>query len=140
MTTKQYLNRAYHLNNLIDSKLAELDKLKDLRFNISGNTSGVAVQASKETTEAKYASVILRIAEYEDYINNEINNLIEIKSEISAVISKLEDNSEKAVLSYRFLNYYKFEKIAEEMNYSLRQTYRVYNAALNHIEDVTKCH
>ena len=58
----------------------------------------------------------------------------ELHKEIDASIEAMKDESEKAVLRYRYIMGLKWEEIAEEMHYSERRVHYVHGDALRHFE------
>lgn len=55
---------------------------------------------------------------------------IDLYAEIFADIERLEDETEKAVLTYRYLRRYSWEKICVEMEYQWAQVHRIHARAL----------
>ena len=55
---------------------------------------------------------------------------IDLYAEIFADIERLEDETEKAVLTYRYLRRYSWEKICVEMGYQWAQMHRIHARAL----------
>ena len=55
---------------------------------------------------------------------------IDLDAEIFADIERLEDETEKAVLTYRYLRRYSWEKICVEMGYQWAQMHRIHARAL----------
>lgn len=55
-------------------------------------------------------------------------------SEVQRQIELLEDESEKTVLTLRYLRNYNWEKICVEMEYSWRQVHYIHSRALEHFE------
>ena len=55
--------------------------------------------------------------------------LLRIQNEIEAAIDELDDPGEQVVLRMRYLTYMKWEDIAEELGYEMRQIYRIRNRA-----------
>ena len=78
-----------------------------------------------------------RVARYADFaaqVDAQIDKLIDIKQEIAAVITEVPDTTLRTLLTKRYLNFEKWEKIAVDLNYSWRQVMRLHGQALRAAE------
>ena len=97
MNAKEYLQQAYRLNELIDSNQRELDQLRALSTSIS------AVDVSKERVQGgadshdKIGSIIAKIVDLNDIINDEIDRFVDLKTDIHNKIMLIPDNTETSV-------------------------------------------
>ena len=64
----------------------------------------------------------------------ELNRKWEIRKTIINAIEEMEDETEKLVLKFRYINGWKWERIAEEMSYSNMHVYKIHGKALEHLE------
>lgn len=134
MTAKQYLRRAYRLNDLINSDLAELEQLKVLSTSVSSpNLSGMPSSGTRKQ-EAPFVNAVMKIIELEKVIDAEIDHFVDLKKEIRDVINKVPDNSQKLVLKLRYIQFLKWESVAAEMDLSLKQVHRIHNEALKNVK------
>lgn len=132
--TKRYLNQAYRLNELIQSDKDELNDLEQLKDSIPGiDYSKDKVQVSP-TNEASYAKIIAKIDNLVRVIHADIENLLDLKLEIRTVISNVRKNDHRLVLQLRYLNFYKWSKIAEVMNVSERTAIRIHDDAIRKVK------
>ena len=132
--TKRYLNQAYRLNELIQSDKDELNDLEQLKDSIPGiDYSKDKVQVSP-TNEASYAKIIAKIDNLVRVIHTDIENLLDLKLEIRTVISNVNKNAHRLVLQLRYLNFYKWSKIAELMNVSERTAIRIHDDAIRKVK------
>ena len=79
MTAKEYLQQAYRLNELIDSDVHELERLRDLAGRISSPNFGERVQSSRNL-DAPFVKYLGDIMEMEEKIQK--LHLPEIKTGI----------------------------------------------------------
>ena len=77
-----------------------------------------------------WTDAAIKVMELEERINGEIARLCELKRQIGEAIDAVEDGRYRTLLELRYRNYYTFEKIAVEMNYSYMQVHRLHKAAL----------
>jgi len=70
----------------------------------------------------------------ENEVKKEINTLIRLKSEIKAVIDAVPSQIERELLEYRYINCWRWNKIARAMNYNVDSLWRIHKNALKNIE------
>lgn len=133
MTAKEYLSRAYRLNERINSYLAELDDLMALACSIS-SPSFEEKYGGTRPTDPPFVRAIEKIDCLEREISLEIEKLISVKKEINEAIRSVPDNREQALLRYRYINNYTWEKIGVLMDTSERTARRMHGSALSHFK------
>lgn len=132
--SQQYLSQAYRLDELIDSDLKELEQLKSLATCVSSPNLSEMPHSPNRSTEPSFVRCLPKINDLEDEINNELDKYLDLKLEIRTSINALTNNDEKALLKYRYINFYDWETICEKMNVSLRTAYRIHSTALRNIK------
>lgn len=135
MTAKEYLNRAFLLNNRINDKLIKLDCLKEMSESISSPSFEEKFSGTKNTA-TPFSRYIEKINSLENEIAADIKMLDEVKAEIDTQIDKLEDPYEQLILRYRYLLFMPMGQIAKKAHYTLRWTQRIHNRALENFERV----
>ncbi|MEG2050905.1 MAG: DUF1492 domain-containing protein [Oscillospiraceae bacterium] len=136
----KFLKQAYRLNELIESNLVELQKFKDLSTHITANISKEAVQGGMNSD--KIGSIVVRIVELQNTIDDEIDSYVDIEKDIRNAINEVQNRNEQLLLRLKYLEFLSLEKIAGRMGYSTKQVNRIHIEALNHIKipkDVPKC-
>lgn len=135
MNAKQYLKQAYRLNELIKSNQDELNALRESAISISGiDYSKDKVQSSKSSGDAGFVNIVAKIVELEDSINDDIAMCISLKNEIRTVINNVQDADEKILLRLRYINFYTWEQVCENMSVSLRTAHRIHSSALKNVK------
>lgn len=132
MTVKEYLHQAYRLDQKISSDLEEVAALREMTSSVSSPQLTERVQTSK-CQDAPFVRCLEKIMEMEDRINNEIDLLMELKKEIRAVITTVEDTDERMVLKYRYVHNYTWEQIGDELHADARTVRRWHGKALQHV-------
>ena len=132
MNAEQFLKQAYKLNEQIKCDKEELESLRSLAESVSGDMTQERVQTS--TVGDKIVNIIAKIVDLENEINEEIEQLIELKKNIRDVINQVENVNEKLVLKYRYLLFFQWDKICDKLNYSRRQIRRIHDSALENIK------
>lgn len=129
MTSKEYLQQAYRLNELIDSDLRELERLRDLASRISGSNFGERVQSSRNP-DPPFVKYLGDIDEMERKIHKELCDLVALKNGILTVLNEMADHDERLLLTYRYLNNRSWSDIASSLHVSSRTVHRIHASAL----------
>lgn len=132
MTTKEFLNQAYRIDQRINSKLEQIISLHALATKATSTLSDMPV--SKTESQSKMAEIIAKIVDLEAEINRDIEKLVEIKQNIVSTIKKVQNPELQTLLELRYLCFRTWEQIAVEMNYDLSWVHRLHNRALNKIK------
>ena len=134
MTNKdkiKYLKRYITLDREIEHKLREIDhwRAKLTRIMPVYTTEPKGGGSIRGKTE----NIIAKIVDLEKEIDADIDRLVAIRDGIKTIIEAVEDDRERLLLQYRYLDGKTFEKIAVEMNYSWRQIHRLHSKALTNV-------
>lgn len=130
MTAKEYLRQAYRLNELIDSRITELERLRDYSTRLTScSFDGERVSKSR-STEAPFARIIEKIVDLEKVINRDIDRYVDFKTEMNTAIDRVSNVDERLLLRYRYLNNYSWDDIAQLLNVSGRTVHRIHSTAL----------
>ena len=132
MTTKEYLQQAYRLDQKINSDIAEVNALRGIAASVSSQQLADRVQTSRRG-EAPYVRSLEKIMEMEDKINAEIDLLVDLKDEIRGIITTVANTDERMVLRYRYVHNYTWEQIANELHVDARTVRRWHGNALRHV-------
>ena len=129
MTAKEYLKRAYLLDKQINVEIQELDSLKSMRGQVQGVFYGERI-GSNPNREALFVKTLEKIWDREQKINEKIDKLVDLKTEIDAAIDQMENVEERLLLKYRYLKNESWEDIAMDLNVSYRTVHRIHASAL----------
>ena len=132
MTAKEYLRQAYRLDQKINSDLEEMAALREMAASVSSPQLTERVQTSRNT-DAPFVRCIEKIMDLEHRINQEVDLLVDLKEEIRAVITTVEDTDERMVLKYRYVHNYTWEQIGNELHADSRTVRRWHGKALTHV-------
>lgn len=131
MTAKEYLQQAYRLDLRIDIKTEQVFRLRALLTKATANLS--SVPASSPENGRKMEEILARIADLEAEINADIDALIRLKEEVMAQIKAVGVPEMVTLLEMRYLNNSTWEEIAVAIHCSIRNVYRLHDAALEKI-------
>lgn len=133
MAAKEFLKHAYRLNELINSDLEELQNLRELSRSVSSPVLEEKVSRTK-CTDPPFEKYVIRIVDLEQQIQQEVEQLIKLKSDIREAINQMENVDEKLLLRYRYINFLNWEEICVNLNVSMRTVHRLHSSALQHLK------
>ena len=140
MTVKEWLKKGRRLN----IEIAELEKAKENAFNLACGGSGVSggekVQTSREnSTEGKFSAY----AQYSADMDNRLKELYTYQRKMLKLINRVDDSTYRALLIAYYVNCETWDRTADIIGYSVKQTQRKHGHALLEIdkffENVPKC-
>lgn len=137
MTAKEYLNRAYRVNEMINSNKRQIERLQDMATNVTSNFDE-RVQSSPGSDRT--AKIVDKIIMLKSKINDDTERMIDLLGEIKATIDNVSDADEKLLLTLRYVEFMKWEKIIDEMHFSKTQVHRTHRNALKNISILESWH
>ena len=132
MDTKQYLQQISRLDRMINNKLAEISQLRELAMSVSAVKNEERVQTTPNFDNI--GTAYCKIAEMEEKLDKLIDEYVDKKNLIISQIDGIENETYYEILFARYIEKKTFEKIADEMNYSFRNTTRLHGRALREFE------
>ena len=131
MTTKEYLSQAFHIDHQINSKLEQLQALRDLATKTTSPMNDMPGSPTRNVT--KMEDAVIKIIALSEEINNDVDRLVDLKIEITHAIKKVDDVECALLLELRYLCFKTWEQIAVELGYDIRHVYRLHQLALQKI-------
>ena len=128
----KYLKRYINLDREIDRKLEEVARLRSKLTRVTEVYS--TEPRGGGSIYGKTEEIIAKIVDLEKEIDADVDRLVAIRDGIKTIIEAVEDDRERLLLQYRYLDGWTFEKIAVEMNYSWRQIHRLHSKALTNLK------
>lgn len=128
MTAKEYLRSIKYLDNAINAKQRELDRLRHDAENIkaiSYDKDKVQFSAPSDSTK-----IIDKIIDLSKEINSEIDRLIDLKAEARERISRVYSDNFISLLTDLYINGVTLEQEAEKMDSSYSTICRWHGQAL----------
>ena len=132
MTAYEYLSQLTYIDRRIQYDLMELEELRLRSMSVSSPNLGETV-AHTQSNDAPFVKVLEIIWQKEERVKREIAELEQKREEIRGAIERLENEDERLVLLYRYLQGMKWEAIAYELHVSLSTIKRWHKAALSKI-------
>ena len=128
MTAKEFLSRAYLLDQQIKSKLEQIESLRALSLKCTSSTDGERVSGSSDPK--KLENVMAKIIDMESEISADIERLVDIKEEISKAVAAVENPLQRLLLEYRYILCKKWPEVAEAIGLSERSTFEQHGKIL----------
>ena len=133
MSVKEFLERARHLDDGINSQIAELTHLRELSMKISSSRLEEHIDHSAPQ-EAPFAKWVERIVDKEKEINDNIDRLVAVKLEISDYIGTVESVEWQCLLRNRYVLCKQWSDVAEAMGYSVSTVKQLHKKILKNLE------
>lgn len=134
MTAKQYLQQAYHLDARINSKISQVDSLRELATKCTSVMTGMPRNPSPSTS--LMADAVGKIIDLEAEINRDIDKLVDLKQEIVNVLKQLDDFQLRLLLELRYLCFQSWDEIAASMNVTTSWVFKLHRNALRAVEEI----
>ena len=131
MKAKEYLSQAYRLDQRIDAKIEQVMSLRNLAAKATSTLSDAMPSGTRNVHRME--DIIIKIIDFENEINADIDRLVDLKREIMRVIKALPNPEYQTLLELRYLCFKSWEQIAIEMNYSIQHIYRLREKASKEI-------
>lgn len=131
MNAKEYLLQARYLDERITSKTQQIASLNDLATRCTTTFSDMPRNPNRGGS--KIEDCVIKIIELEESIKKDIEKLVDLKSEIMAVIKAVPNVEYQTLLEKRYLCFITWEQIAVDMNYSMQHVHRMHSAALKEV-------
>ena len=132
MTAKEFLSQAYRIDQRINSKLEQVQALRNQAENATATLSPTPRSASPDLHSME--SILVKIFSLEHEINADIDTLVDLKREIMRAIKDVKNVEYQLILEQRYLCFKRWEQIAVDMNVASRTLYMLHERALAEIE------
>lgn len=127
--TKEELKSILYLDQLINSKLRQLDQLKAYRARLPAGSSDTGPVQSGVSDPT--ASMATKITDMDRAINREIDRLVDLKESARVLFCKLDgDLRLKLIMELRYLECLDWRGVAERSGYNSRHVYKLHGQAL----------
>ena len=133
MNAKEFLRQIKKLDRLIENKLIEIQRWKDIANNTTATLSGERVQSSGNPQ--KIADAICRYIDLEREINQDIDELVEAKKDVIGVIEQL-NATEYDVMHKIYVQHLTLEDVADAYDRTYSWVTTIHGRALKHVQNI----
>lgn len=124
MTTKQWLQRAWGIEDEINTLLATKEIIRQSLLSTTAKLGGDPVQSTKDPHKYDRLAIIIGT------IDGLIDKRYDTENEIIEAIGRLEKPLHRRIMLLRYIDRMTFPLIAEEINMSQRHVERLHGMAL----------
>ena len=128
---KNYLSQEYYIDKRVITLQDELTMLESKLERCTASYTSIRGGGSQPTFEYNLDKVM----KYREILNHEIDNLIEHKRSIKQTIAKLCNDKERLILYKKYINFQTFESIADDLDITPRQVYKIYKKSLENLQE-----
>ena len=128
MTAKQWLGRARNIDHEIDNLVREKQSVKDRLTKITQSYESDGAQMTKDPHKFD------RLAELENEIDQQVDELVETKREIIAVIQRLKNRPQRMALQDYYIAMMTWEETAVDLHYSFQGVMQLRKRAIAEVE------
>lgn len=136
LSAKEFLKQARHIDQRINSKLEQVQSLRELATKATATLSDMPRSATPNIHRME--DVICKMMELESEINADIDELINTKHEVMAVIKMVERPEYQSLLELKYLCMKTWEEVAAELGYVYRQITRMHGHALEQVDAILR--
>lgn len=136
MNVREWLEGLKRLDELIDAKIAEKERVRTLMVNTVGSLDGMP--HAPGITD-KVGNLTVKLITLEEELNALIDKYVDDKAEIVKAIEQLPDR-EYGVIHRYYIRRMTLEQAAEDMGYCTMQIWRIKENGLNILQDVMECY
>ena len=136
LSAKEFLKQARHIDQRINSKLEQVQSLRELATKATATLSDMPRSATPNIYRME--DVICKMTDLESEINADIDELIDTKHEVMAVIKKVERPEYQSLLELKYLCMKTWEEVAAELGYVYRQITRMHGHALEQVDAILR--
>ena len=134
MMASLFMSRAFRLEEQVQSKLQQIERLRSLASKVTSNTANEPVSHTRDVTEMQDA--VIRIMEEEEILKTRIKMLMDVKEQIRDVIEQVDDVTLQLILEKRYLLYESIKEIAADLGYTYRWTEKKHKKALQEADRI----
>ncbi len=137
MNAKEYLSQALWLDQRVNTKLEQLQTLRDLSMRVSANLT-VEKVAGGNNKKGHMENTVVRIVDLEKEIKKDLERSIAIKAEIMNAISQVDDPIGQIILEMRYINGKGWDEISGSLNYKDSSIFKIHSRALKEVNRIKK--
>lgn len=131
MGAKEYLEQVKLFDVRINNYLEELERLKSLVTKVTSTWKGDVVSGGGN--QDKLGDAIARIVDLQHEVNQAIDDYVDKRNEIGAILDKIADPDQLRVLYKRYFDGLTWEQIACDMHMTYRNVCYIHGRALQSV-------
>lgn len=134
---KEYLKQAFRYSEMLKASLEEIESIRSMSTNIASPDLTKERVNKSHSSDPAFVNAVIKLADLEKQVDQEIVDLLDMKQEIRNTINQVSDVNGVLILRYRYLDFMKWEDIADKMGYySIKSLHRIHHSALEEVADI----
>lgn len=138
MNICEQLKHIRKLDQMIDAKLAERDRLKAIATDISSKPIDGMPYSNTGIVSQKMQNAIVNLVMIENELNEMIDQYVDSRQKIITLLEKLPEK-EYGVLHRYYIRRMTWEQVAEDMGYCTMQVWRIKKKAMLLLNVIYEC-
>lgn len=134
MKAKEFLQQARFLDQRINSKVREIEKMNALATNMSAVISDMP--KAKSSSTSRMEDTVCKIIDYENEVREDLDRLISIKKEINDTLEQIDEVDYRIVLQKRYLEMCSWEEIACDIDKKVRWVQMLHGRGLDKVQEL----
>lgn len=131
MTAREYMRRLLRKSARIDALHERQRRYTTLAERMTASYSGMPGGKRQASRVEEYAC---KAADLARELDRRIDDYVDLVREAEQLIAQLRDDRYRDVLTFRYLNGWRFPRVARAMGYDRKYTYRLHEQALRALE------
>ena len=133
MQAREYLRQLKTLDNIINAKLLEKERIRALGEKI---TPSLTERVQGGDIGDKVANTAIKLVELDEQIQEDIDRMVDLKKEANRFIEYMNNSNHKAILSMYYLSNISFKEIADKLAYSFKWVSKEHTKALKEFDKI----
>lgn len=129
---KEYLKQYRRACRKLEALQEQAQSLKELES--SAKAQHISDMPRGSSGRSDLADIIIKLEELQSKIDDKIKESLELRLEIENAILTVEGAEEVMVLRMRYIEFMRWEDIAEHMKYATAQIYRIHGRAIKQLK------
>ena len=134
ISAKDFLSQAYRIDQRIDSKLGQVQSLRDLAEKAFATISDTPPSGTWNFHCME--DFITKAVDLESEIYADLQKLINLKREVTTIIKRIESPELQTLLELRYLCFMTWEEISVSLRLDIRWIHRLHIKALSEIDKI----
>ncbi len=139
MDVQRWLEKVRKLDELINAKLVERDRLIVMATDISPRPLDGMPHDNTGTVSHKMENAVINLIDLAKEIDKMVDKYVDYKQEVVKTLEMLPEK-EYGVLHRHYIRYMTWEEVAGDMGYSTMQIWRIRKNAFKILEGVIECY
>jgi DNA-directed RNA polymerase specialized sigma subunit len=135
MNAKTFLEQAGRLDLKINTKLEQVERLRSIAYKVTTTLREVGGK-TVSTPKSALEDAVVKLVVAEQTLNAQIDRFVDMKNEISEMLTEIVNDDERLLLELRYLCLNSWDDIASKMNTSTSNLYRLHRLAVDSFDRV----